>query len=94
MSVVLRSQIQESEAIRPTQAIEHICITADRNRDCPLLMRLGLNKAKYFDNRASVVAINIELKNNNFVISHQSSVIGHWRSVTNLFIYHQSLAGR
>jgi hypothetical protein len=59
---VLRSQIPESEAIRPTQAIEHICITADRNRDCPLLMRLSLNKAKYFDSLAPAVAINNELK--------------------------------
>ncbi|MEG4576590.1 hypothetical protein QUA56_28520 [Microcoleus sp. N3A4] len=50
MSVVLRSQIQESEAISPTQAIEHICITEGRNRDCSLLMRDAFNKIKHFDN--------------------------------------------
>ncbi|WP_293146768.1 MULTISPECIES: hypothetical protein [unclassified Microcoleus] len=91
MSVVLRAQIQESEAIRQTQAIEHTRITADRNRDCSLLMRLSLNEAKYFDSLAPTVAINNEVKK---IISHQSSVISHWLSVTNLFIYHQSLADR
>ncbi|WP_445173203.1 hypothetical protein [Microcoleus sp.] len=49
MSVVLRSQIQESEAIRQTQAIEHICITADPNRDYPLLMRDALINAQCFE---------------------------------------------
>ncbi|MCY7383040.1 MAG: hypothetical protein LH628_10770 [Microcoleus sp. CAN_BIN18] len=38
MSVMLRSQIPESEAIRPTQAIEHICLTTGGNRDCAILM--------------------------------------------------------
>ncbi|MEG3896010.1 MULTISPECIES: hypothetical protein [unclassified Microcoleus] len=61
MSVVLRSQIQESEAIRQTPAIEHISITPRSNRDCPLLMRDPLNKAKYFDN-LSAVEINNEQK--------------------------------
>ncbi|MEG3859464.1 hypothetical protein [Microcoleus sp. herbarium12] len=73
MPVLLRSQIPESEVIRQTQAIEHICIAADCNsRDCPLLMRLGLNKAKYLTAGASAVAINPELKK----ISHQSWAIG------------------
>jgi hypothetical protein len=82
---VLRSQIQASEAIRQTQAIEHICITADPKRDYPLLMREALinvmrnvfNKPKYFDNLASAVALNNELQKNN-LFRHQSSVIGHW----------------
>ncbi|MEG4323034.1 MULTISPECIES: hypothetical protein [unclassified Microcoleus] len=79
MSVVLRSQIPESEAIGPTQAIEHICITTDRNRDCAILMRRGLNKAKYFDNLALAVAINNELKKiiSSSVISHRSLAICH-----------------
>ncbi|MEG4986481.1 hypothetical protein QUB08_12025 [Microcoleus sp. BR0-C5] len=77
MSVVLPAQIQESEAIRQTQAIGHICLTADSNRDGRLLiMREPLNKAKYFDNLASAVGINNQQKNNEFC--HQSSVIGHW----------------
>ena len=59
---MLRSQIQESEAIRQTQAIEHISITADANIDYPLLMRDPLNKAKYFDNLASAAEINNEQK--------------------------------
>ncbi|MCZ0901776.1 hypothetical protein ON021_17920, partial [Microcoleus sp. HI-ES] len=51
LSVLLPAQIQESEAIRQTQAIGHICITADSNRDGRLLiMREPLNKTKYFDN--------------------------------------------
>ncbi|WP_333163705.1 hypothetical protein [Microcoleus sp. Pol12B4] len=63
MSVVLRAQIQESEAILQTQAIGHICITAHSNRDCPLLiMREPLNEAKYFDNLASAVGINNQQK--------------------------------
>ncbi|WP_293133217.1 hypothetical protein [Microcoleus sp. bin38.metabat.b11b12b14.051] len=62
MPVLLRSQIQESEAIRQTQAIEHICIAADRNRDCALLMRRGWNTAKYLTTGASAVEINNELK--------------------------------
>ena len=74
---MLRSQIQESEAIRQTQAIEHICITADPNRDYPLLMRNAFNKANYFDNLASAVALNNELEKKN-LFPHQSSVIGHW----------------
>ena len=73
---MLRSQIQESEAIRQTQAIEHICITADPNRDYPLLMRDALNKAKYFDNLASAVALNNELEKKN-LFRPQSSVIGN-----------------
>jgi len=44
----------------------------------PLLMRNVFYKAKYFDNLASAVALNNELKKKYFVISHQSSVIGHW----------------
>jgi len=43
----------------------------------PLLMRNAFNKAKYFDNLASAVALNNELKKNN-LFRHQSSVIGHW----------------
>ncbi|WP_293342821.1 hypothetical protein [Microcoleus sp. CAWBG58] len=82
LSVVLRAQIQESEAIRQTQAIEHTRITADRNRDCSLLMRLSLNEAKYFDSLAPTVAINNEVKK---IISHQSSVIGYL-SLIYLFI--------
>jgi hypothetical protein len=77
LSVVLRSQIQASEAIRQTQAIEHICITADPDRDYPLLMRDVFNKPKYFDNLASAVALNNELEKKN-LFRHQSSVIGHW----------------
>ena len=74
---MLPAQIQESEAIGQTQAIGHICIAADSNRDCRLLiMREPLNKAKYFDNLASAVGINNQQKNNEF--RHQSSVIGHW----------------
>ncbi|MEG3847374.1 hypothetical protein QT971_12390 [Microcoleus sp. herbarium19] len=49
MSVVLRSQIQKSEAIRQTQAIEHIFITAATNRYTPSLRRDTLNAANYFD---------------------------------------------
>jgi len=86
---VLRSQIQASEAIRQTQAIEHIFITADPKRDYSLLMRNPFNKAKYFDNLASAVALNNELEKKLF--RHQSSVIGHRSLVTNLVIYHQSL---
>jgi hypothetical protein len=80
---VLRSQIQASEAIRQTQAIEHICITADPDRDYPLLMRKAFNKAKYFDHLASAVALNNQLEKKNLfrhqssVISHRSLVIGH-----------------
>ena len=55
-----------------------------------LLMRNVFNKAKYFDNLASAVALKNELEKNN-LFRHQSSVIGHWWSVTNLVIYHQSL---
>ncbi|MEO6860830.1 MAG: hypothetical protein ABI180_04730 [Microcoleus sp.] len=77
MSLVLRSQIQESEAIRQTQAIEHIYITADRNRDCALLMRLSLKKAKYFNNLVSAVTINNQLKESSLVISHRSLAICH-----------------
>ncbi|MEG3841397.1 hypothetical protein [Microcoleus sp. herbarium14] len=73
MSVVLRSQIQESEAIRQTQAIEHICITPASNRDSPLLRRDTLNTANYSDRLDSALAINNELRK---IIS--SSVIGHW----------------
>jgi hypothetical protein len=74
---VLRSQIQASEAIRQTQAIEHICITAGPDRDYPLLMRKAFNKAKYFDHLASAVALNNQLEKKN-LFRHQSSVIGHW----------------
>ena len=77
---MLRSQIQESEAVRQTQAIEHIYTTPDLNRDCPLLMRLSLlNKARYFDSLTLVVEINNELKKviSLSVISHWSSVIGY-----------------
>ena len=86
---MLRSQIQASEAIRQTQAIEHICITADPKRDYPLLRLNVFNKPKYFDNLASAVALNNELEKKLF--PHQSSVIGHRSLVTNLVIYHQSL---
>ena len=55
LSVVLRSQIQESEAIRQTQAIEHIRLTTRSHRDSTILKRGALNQAKYFDNLASVV---------------------------------------
>ncbi|MEG4396084.1 hypothetical protein [Microcoleus sp. BROC3] len=92
MSVVLRAQIQESEAIRPTQAIAPICITAGSNREFPLLiMREPLNKAKYLDNLASAVGINNQ-KKINFVISHQSSVIGNL-SLIYLFIISHLLTG-
>ena len=93
---MLRSQIQASQAIRQTQTIEHICITADPNTDSPLLMRDFLlmrnafNKAKDFDNLASAVPLNNELEKNN-LFRHQSSVIGHRSLVTNLVIYYQSL---
>jgi len=46
----------------------------------PLLMRNAFNKAKYFDNLASAVALNNELEKKNIsssVISHRSLVIGH-----------------
>jgi len=56
----------------------------------PLFMRNAFNKANYFDNLASAVALNNELEKKN-LFRHQSSVIGHWLSVTNLVIYHQSL---
>ena len=53
-------------------------------------MRNVFNKAKYFDNLASAVALNNELEKKEFI---SSSVISHrhWWSVTNLVIYHQSL---
>ncbi|MEG4901201.1 hypothetical protein QUA91_14045 [Microcoleus sp. F10-A1] len=60
---MLPAQIQESEAIRPTPAIAPICIAADTNRDCPLLiMRDALNQGKYLDNLASAVGINNQKK--------------------------------
>jgi hypothetical protein len=43
----------------------------------PLLMPNAFNKAKYFDNLASAVALNNELEKKN-LFRHQSSVIGHW----------------
>lgn len=39
LSVVLRSQIQKSEVIRQTQAIEHICLATPSNRDRTVLKR-------------------------------------------------------
>ena len=56
----------------------------------PLLIRNVFNKPKYFDHLASAVPFNNELEKKN-LFRHQSSVIGHWWSVTNLVIYHQSL---
>jgi len=68
---VLRSQIQESEAIRQTQAIEHLCLTTGSNRDCAILMYGGLT-VQVFLQPQSAVAINNEIK------KFKSSVIGHW----------------
>ena len=53
-------------------------------------MRNVFNKAKYFDYLASAVTLNNELEKKS-LFRHQSSVIGHWLSVTNLVIYHLSL---
>ncbi|MEG4283876.1 hypothetical protein QUB68_12165 [Microcoleus sp. A006_D1] len=75
MSVVLRSQIPESEAIRQTQASEHICFTTGGNRDSAILMR-GALTLQVFLQPQSAVAINNEIKNFQ-VISHRSLVIYH-----------------
>jgi len=42
-----------------------------------LLMPNTFNKANYFDNLTSPVALNNELEKKN-LFPHQSSVIGHW----------------